>query len=267
MKKTNKIIAGVVILILAGIFIFANTTKTTSSELKIGAVLSITGFGASDSENIKRGMELAKEDLLKKGTTVVIEYQDDKTDPKETVSAIRALTLNNPDAIIGPVWSYLVDAGAKSLEDSKIAAFSPSVTSEYVASHSNTIFHGAVKNSQAIDGIAKRLEENNVKSVAIITTNGAWGDSLLSVFKESSKKASASVLVDEKVNFGDEITPTPTLVTKIKSSGAQAILWTGSEEGAVALIKRMNEQGVNIPIIGTNALEIVVKKGLYLRVI
>lgn len=265
MKNIYKILTGVVIFVLIAFFAFENTNKTETGEITIGAVLSLTGYGSSDSENIKRGMELAKEDLLKEGTTVTIEYQDDKTDPKETVSAVRALALKKPDALFGPVWSYLVDAGAKSLEDSKIVAFSPSVTSEYVAPHSNTIFHGAVKNAQAIDGITKRLQENNVKNVAVITTNGAWGDSILSVFKESSSNARVSILVNERVNFGDEPTTLPTILTKIKSSNAQAILWTGSEEGATTLIKKMNEQGLNIPIIGTNALDIVIKKGIVSR--
>lgn len=262
MKNIYKISIGVIILILIAFFAFGNTNNTNSSEIKIGAVLSLTGYGSADSENIKRGMELAKEDLIRKGAKITIEYQDDKTDPKETVSAIRTLAMSKPDALFGPIWSYLVDAGAKSLEDSNIVAYSPSVTSEYVAPHGNTILHGGVKNSQAIDGIVKRLQENNVTNVAVITTNGSWGDSMLSVFKESSSKAGATIILNERANFGDEPTTIPTMVTKVKSSGAQAILWTGSEEGATTLIKKMNEQGVNIPIIGTNALEVVIKKGL-----
>ena len=262
MKYTYKILIGVIILILATFLFINNKNNANTADIKIGAVLSLTGFGSSDSENIKNGMELAKEDLLKKGINVSIDYQDDKTDPKETVNAVRLLASKNPDAIIGPVWSYLVDAGSQSIENSKIATYSPSVTSEYVSSRAENIFRGAVKNSQATNEIVKRLKEDNITTVAIITTNGAWGDSLLSVFKDSSLKAGTSVVLNERVDFGNEPTTIPTIVTKVKASKAQAILWTGSEDGAMTLIKKMNEQGLNIPIIGTNALDIVIKKGL-----
>src|SRR3989344_6019821 len=102
MKTTYKILIGIVVLVLV-IFLFINNeNKANASDVKIGAVLSLTGFGSSDSENIKRGMELAKEDLAKKGVIVNIDYQDDKTDPKETVTSVRFLASKNPDAIVGP---------------------------------------------------------------------------------------------------------------------------------------------------------------------
>lgn len=74
MNKQTKWIIGIVILLLAiwGIIYLAGESGDRNQELsdepiKIGAVLSLTGEAAVDSLNIQRGLDLARDDLSKKG--------------------------------------------------------------------------------------------------------------------------------------------------------------------------------------------------------
>ncbi len=107
MKKQIYIAVAVVAVVALAIVATKHQTGPTEA-IRIGAVLGLTGDAAQDGLSIKRGIELAKADLAKEGIVVEIEYQDDKTDPKQTVSALQyLLSTNRPQAIIGPTWSFL----------------------------------------------------------------------------------------------------------------------------------------------------------------
>lgn len=261
---TKKLLTGIVALVLiaGGIYSLNAKTQTTDNTslateeetLTVGAVLSLTGYGAQDSESIKSGLELAKKDLQAKGVNVTIEYQDDQTDPKQTVAGFKYFASKQPDVVVGPIWSYLVDSALSTIEMGKIITYSPSVTSEYIQGSSAYLFQGAPKNSQATPVLTDELTKRNITKVAIINTQGAWGVSMGSVFDEAIKDAGATTVVNEVVAFGAEVDAMPAVVTKIKASGAEGILWTGSKDGALALVKRLQENGMNIPVIGTSGL-------------
>jgi branched-chain amino acid transport system substrate-binding protein len=253
-KKTYGILLVVIILVIGFYTINNKKVAPSAQTLKIGAVLSLTGYGAADSENIKNGLELAKEDLAKKGLGVDIEYQDDATDPKQTVSAIQFLAAKHPDALVGPIWSYLVDSAVSSIDQNKIVTYSPSVTSEYIQKTSRYLFQGSTKNTQAIPVIKKEFATRNIKNVAIVTTQGGWGESILSVFTAAAKESGVNIVLQETTQFGSEPNTLRTIVTKVKASKADAILWTGSKEGAVAMVKFLQDQNINLTVTGTTGL-------------
>ncbi len=265
--KRNYIIGlmALVVLIVGVYFFNKNSSENVvknNSTIKIGAVLSLTGFASQDGEKMKEGIELAREDLAKRGINVEINYQDDATDPKKTVSAIQFLSSQGYDTVIGPTWSYLIDAGVPAIEQAKMVAYAPISTSEYIQKTSPNLFLGYTKNALAKDIVKEELKKRSLSKVVLITLQGGWGDSLKKVFEDAASETGGTVVLNERIQYGSEAETTKTIATKAKSLNADSILWTGTKEGAVALIKYLHEQKMDITVIGTTGISDAVNEKL-----
>lgn len=86
---------GLVVVVALAIWLVLIQTKREPGEIKIGAVLPLTGNNAVDGEAAKQAIDLALEekakDLKQKGLNVKVVYEDDKMDPKEGVNAAKKL--------------------------------------------------------------------------------------------------------------------------------------------------------------------------------
>jgi len=243
MKKALIILAAIAVLAIAYAVLKDRPAKVTSGEtIKIGAVLGLTGSAATDSLNVKRGLDLAKEDLASRGINVEINYQDGKDDPKETISALQFLiATDRPQAIVGPIWGYL-----------EIVAYAPADTSEFVSVRSPYNFRGAPRNALIQKPVADWLVSNNKKRVAVVVSNDGWGKSVAAPFRAAAKDAGANVVVDEAIQpFSDNAgTIVASILTKVRNANVDIILWTGYEPDTVALAQKRMQFGLgDVPVI------------------
>jgi len=247
-----------VVLVIGLVIIIKNHTSSTNDqkEIVIGAPLSLTGTAATDGLSIKRGIDLAVDDLAKQGVNVKVVYQDDATDPKQTISAINSIVATNShvDALIGPTWSFLLDASASTIDSDKIVSYSPANTSEFIQSKSSYLFFGAIKNAYKVDATEQWLKDMNVHKVAIIVDKSAWGESVLAPYKIAAQNAGVSVVLADEVPFGAEADAYPTILAKMRSLGADGLLWTGYDEGGTILVQKMQEMGMNIPLLAASTV-------------
>lgn len=257
MKKVLSIV-GVIVVVVLLIIIIKNIGKNSISNDKpivIGAVISQTGYAAVDGMNIKNGMDMAVEDLKKEGVNVKIVYEDDSTDPKQTVSAINKILLTEkPDAMVGPIWSFLIDAALPVINQNKIVTFVPSASSEVVNGKSPYIFYGTYKNIEEAGPLADFLQVNKVKNVAVVVSNDSWGASHIKGFTKAVEMAGGKVVIEEKISFGSDKDVMPTVVAKIIKANPDAVLWTGYDEAATILTKRLQEQNYTKPIVAAASI-------------
>ena len=250
-------IIGAVFIAAAGFFFFGSTPGAQSETIRIGAVLSLTGNASTDGLSIKRGIDLAVDDLKKRGTQVEVIYQDDGTDAKRTVSALQFLiATENPDAVMGPTWSFLEDAVAPVVKEAKIVAYAPANTSEFVSIQSHYQFQGAPRNALKADPIARWLKENNKKRVAIMVDKTPWGESNAKPFRAAALAAGAEIVIDETFppfdsNVGGTIA---TILAKAKAADADVVMWTGYDADATALVQRRETLDMQVPIIAASTV-------------
>jgi branched-chain amino acid transport system substrate-binding protein len=263
-KRIFTIVIIIIVIIVVGSLVYMNSQKKQDDKvIKIGAILPFTGDGSIDALNVKRGLELAKTDILSSGIKVDINYQDDKTNPQDSVSSINYLYENyHPDAIVGPIWSFLEDSAAPVIDQENLISYSPASTSEIVSVKSSNIFYGTIKNERKTEPVYKFLKENNKKSVAIIVSQDSWGKSHELAYQKAAELAHAKVVLIERVPFGLEDNAINTILLKVKSSKADVLLWTGYNDGALQIIKKTEELGLNIPIVGTEGFTRVARQGL-----
>lgn len=264
-KKILISIAVIVVIVLAVIFGTKDENKVSRNNkpIVIGAVISQTGYAAVDGMNIKNGMEMAVNDLRAEGVNVKIAYEDDGTDPKQSVSAINKLiATEKPDVLMGPIWSFLIDAALPVINTNKIVTFIPSSSSEVVNGTSSYIFYGTYKNMEEIVPLSNFLKENSLKNIAIVVSNDSWGESQYIPYTQVANMTGGNVVVSEKINYGTDKDVIPTIVTKIIKSKTDVVLWTGYDEGGTILMKKLQEQGyTGTVVVGGSVMSGLVNRG------
>ncbi len=253
----NKWWVAVVILVVigVGIYYWQKTPLSSGENIKIGAVLSLTGDASVDALNMQRGIELARGDLAAKGIVVDIQYQDDKTDPKQTVSAAQYLASTyQPQALLGPVWSFLADAIAPTIASQKIVTLSPAVTTEFVSARSPYLFLGGMKNELTRPILADWLKQHKVMRVAMVTDTSAWSQSLAKPFREAVKDAGAQMVLDEDVSLQADASTIASVWLKAKAAKADLVLRTGGASAETAyFVQKRAELNLPVPVISASA--------------
>lgn len=255
MKELIIWIGILAVVIVGGWFLVKNRANTpvqapaSAGPIKIGAALSLSGIAAQDGESIQQGIELAKTDLKKKGVDVEVVYQDDKTEPKSTVSAINALYAQGVQAIIGPTWSYLADAGIPVADRLRIVTVGPANTSEYVQAKSPYSFFTTTKVANILPVLVDWLGQNNVKNIAIISNQGAWYDAVTGVVRKAAEQSGAKIIFSETMTLSGSEDAMPTVIAKLKGVKVDLVFTEiDDDKGITIMLKKMKEQKVTSPI-------------------
>jgi branched-chain amino acid transport system substrate-binding protein len=239
--NTKKIILIIVALIVVIGLIISNSSSEVY-DVKIGAVLSLSGPAAIDGENIRSGIEFAKLNLERQGINLEVIYENDETESSKTVSAVKKISsIDNVDAMVGPTWSFLASAAAETIKNEKIVSFNPANTSEYVEGSNEYFIFGSPKNSLKADPVANWLKEIGAKKVAIAVLQGTWGDSHIPPFEEAIRSVDGELVLTERIPFGATGTDIQTVIAKIIVTGADAVLFTGFDESTALMVNKKKD--------------------------
>ena len=272
MKTKNILLTLLAILIITlGIYFFNQKTDSINIQTKqnsekivnAGAVLALTGYAAIDGGNIKDGIELAKADLKKEGINLNVEYYDDATDPKKTVAGVSYMNGKGIKTIFGPTWSYQISAALPIIAQNGMTAVIADSSSDVVDGSDQDkahLIHGVSPIYQIQAPTEKWLKENKVTNLAILTVDGTWGVTHTNAWLKAAGNSGISIGMKEQMTYTDEATILSTLVVKAKAKKIDGIVWTGTEAGAIALVKKMQELNYNVPVLGTNYLKVAVDK-------
>jgi len=221
--------------------------------ITLGAPLSLSGDAAADGEAIKNGMDLAVADLKDRGIDVVVKYQDDQTDPKQTVSAIRSI--GKVDAMVGPTWSFLADAALPVFEQTQTVTIMPANTTEFVQGNNKYAFFGSVKNELKQKPLEEFFVNNNISRVAFIGGQDAWTESHLEPLKKSAESAGVEIVMQERLAYGSGVSSVPVIITEMNNKGVDLVFHSLFDHPAVVkLVNDMSTQNLNIPIIGSDTI-------------
>lgn len=249
--------------VFLGVIIYStNKVESPKNVIRFGAVISQSSYAAEDGEEVKSGLELAKSDLAKEGIDVSIEYYDDSTDPKKVATGIQYMRSKNINVIFGPIWSFLADAAVGVAKDSDVTLLGPSMTSELLSSPSNKMLFGQIKNEHKRVPLEEWMKANNIKKPAILISQNNWGVNHTDIFTRATKNVGGTVVMSDALGFGQEAESLPALILKAKMSGADAILWAGSNDGEVIFVREMSKLGMNIPLFTDEEVLTAVRKNM-----
>ncbi len=247
-------------IIIASLMVFSfGCAKKEEKEIKIGAVLPLTGSAAVWGENSKMGLEIALEEANAaggvKGKKVNLIIEDSQSDPAKAVSALQKLiSTDNVPVVIGDIASSSVLAMAPIAEKAKVVLLSPGASNPDISKAGEFIFRNW--QSDALEGEidAKFVFENlGHKNVAVLYVNNAYGTGLKTVFEDSFQKSGGKILASE--SFEQGATDMRSQLNKIRNLKLDAIYMPGYPPEMALLLRQAKEMGIKIPFLSVQAFD------------
>lgn len=213
--------------------------------VKIGAILTLTGWGSYLGEGASRGTELAEKDINEiNDRKLQILVEDSKTNNQDAVTAVnKLLSIDAVDAI------YVEFSGpSSSVSDivqssNKIMLFSafPSIILKQNPISLKTYFD----DFEECKRLAEEASKKSFNKFAVLLINLPFAEACEEAIKEVSEQTDSEIIYSERFNI--EETNFQTYLTKIKNSKVDVILAIVYEDHAINILQQKVELGVNIP--------------------
>jgi branched-chain amino acid transport system substrate-binding protein len=257
-KKTITIISVIVLALLIVFLIVQLTGQSIKQEtIKIGVIGPLTGDAAEYGQNTKNAIDLALKEINSKGINgkqVELIYEDSGCNPSQGISALQKLmNVNKVQFFIDEACSSVALAEAPIVEQNKVLLMLSTASNYKIKDAGDYVFR--VYSSDALQGkvLAKLINKEGHKKVAVIYLNTDYGVGLEQVFREEFEQLGGSVVISE-TNSREE-TDFRSILTKIKSSDADSILLADHPQQGGFILKQMREMGINLPVYGSDAVK------------
>lgn len=256
MRKITLVMAAL-IMALGSTCLMAQDNK---ESLKIGYGGALLGNLASYGKSGFYGMEYA---VLKAnaaggllGRQVEIISEDDGCDPALASSAAAKLAGTGVKLVLGHTCSGAT-ASALSVYGRNMLLVSPSATEVSLTEDgSNPYFFRTIMRDDAqADLQVEFVQKRGYKKVAILHDKGDYGKALADRAKAGLEKlgGDVKVVLFEGVTTGQ--VSYDAVVSKLKNSGADVLLWGGYYSDASKLVTQMRSKQVNTVIVGADGLK------------
>jgi len=234
-------------------------------ELRVGLPLALSGIAAQQSENIRRGVEFARQDLEKAGWRVHLRYEDTTANAAQVVTVVKSLLSTGHRLIIGPTWSYMVAAAKPAIEQAGAVVISPVTSSELIDGPSPYVFNGIPRHSEARPAVSRWLKENNIRRAVILTSETTWGRLHTGVYQAAAKEVGTKIETVDSYPLDAEDSTVGMFVLKVKQLKPDAALLDLNKNGAALFLKKLGELHVPVKVLATTKFKEAVELGLVPR--
>jgi branched-chain amino acid transport system substrate-binding protein len=223
-------------------------------EIKIGAILPLSGNTAWLGEQHKWGIDLAVEQINAmggvNGKKIIVLYEDDKNEPLEAVNAFNKLLITHHPSIVITAMSGSSMAILPIAEKNKVVLFAncgyPGITDK-----SEWVFRNFITSTQEAHVMARfSFEELGVKELAVLYIDDAYGEGGKNIFEEEYTRMGGRILAIEK--YDKNGTDFKTEIAKIRSVEPKALYILGYGNATSIMLRQLRESGYKGIILGTN---------------
>ena len=211
-----------------------------AEKFKIGAPICLTGGCAEWGEATKNGLTIAQESLNAKGgilgKQIEIIYEDtsEATGGFKAVTAFKKLkSYGDINFYIGPSWTPGGLALAPVVGKMKdVVMISPSLgVAQFIESSSN-LFNTMPHSEDATRAIARLMIQNQLKKVAIFSSQQPWEDLQAKVFREEFIKLGGEIISEQSPN--PDTTDLKTESLKIVSAKPESVFLANLNQSGIA---------------------------------
>lgn len=221
-------------------------TSAAAAEIKLGIITPMTGQLASEGQDMENAVKLAIGAVNAgggvNGDTIVTVTADDACDPQQGVTAASKLVSENVTAIVGGYCSGAVLPTLKIYGDAGIpfVIIGANSTKLVDGNPGNAFMINSTGDMQATTAV-ELFKKNGYKKVAVVDEGDAYSSDLAKLTSEAFAKDGGEVVAKETTTAGEQ--DYSAVVTKIKSSGADAVFWTAYHAGGALLTKQLRQAG------------------------
>jgi branched-chain amino acid transport system substrate-binding protein len=223
-------------------------------ELRVGAIVSLSGPAAEQGNNWLQGAQLAAEELVGEGTAVTLVVEDDMTKPAQASAAFRKLAeISKVHALIGGTWDFLGEAIYPLAQSSKRPLVTPSNPVE-IFSAAAQVNPWVFTNGLSMDATEKALlplvERERPKAAALIVPNVPFGLAHADAVRRALVAHGTSIVMEEHFEYAGYHDTLRGLAAKAKRIGADFILCL-TDYGALDVFATELEKLRYFPVIVT----------------
>jgi branched-chain amino acid transport system substrate-binding protein len=222
-----------------------------AEELKIGALLSVTGpaafLGAPEARTLEMLAEQANARGGVAGHKVRLIVKDTGASPEKAVSFARQLIDEEKVfAILGPSTSGETMAVKGIAEEARTLLISLAAAEVIVNPVASHVFKTAQKDSHAAALIFQDMKKRGITRIAVFSSNTGFGKAGKEQIAKLAPEYGIQIVLDEV--YDKAATDLSAEATKLKGSNAQAVLNWSIEPAQSILVKNIRQLGITIPI-------------------
>lgn len=256
MKKVYVKILCVLVLLVAALV----SCSKAAEKVNVLVAIPLTGDGASYGEVQKQGIEIALSQLMASslGDKINVIYADTKLSPKEAVNVFQQNSaIANISAVLA-ISTGEVLALASECNKKNVVLLSPLASGDKISEAGDYVYR--ISPSDSFQGIelARTVEKDGHKSVAVLYANDAWGKGLSDKFVESYQKDDKTVTNVESIDPNE--TNSRTQLLKIKEKNPEAVVLILHPGEIIPTLKQFKELGLTSQIYGGDSFS---NKSLY----
>lgn len=240
-------------LLLAG-----SSSVLADEPIKIGVSMPITGPVAFGALQERHGLEIAVKEINDAGGVlgrkIELSFEDNQCNPSASVAVINKLISENVPAIIGAQCSSAVLAAMPVIEKAEIPmvsgiATSPAITEKAGVGGNPWIFRTNPSDRElAVTNVKYLKSLGDIQKVAVLAESTDYGRGGAEAFSAAAKANGLDVVSVDYYPIGNP--DFTTMITRLRSSGAQALAVYQAPADRVNFVRQAFSQGFNIPLTG-----------------
>lgn len=243
----SKVFLGLVAIVF--LFSFSVPGAFAKDQVKIGALIPMTGdlqaYGKSCLTGIKLAAEEINEDGGVFGKELSVKIGDTQTKPQSGIDAAQKLvSIESVFGIVGALSSGVTIPVAQSVtSNAKVPQVSPASTSPVITNLSDKDYLFRSVPSDAFQGVAlsEVINEAGYKNVAALYVNNDYGEGLAQSFKAAFEKMGGTVSASLAYEPGNASYRGE--LAKAASEDAEALLLIGYPENGITILRQALEEG------------------------
>ena len=248
--------------LIAALLVAGAVSSALAAEIKIGAAEALSGPAGQYGQSIKNGFQLAVDELNAaggvKGNKIAIQFEDEAGKKEQAIDVFKKLIFQDKVLMVfGPTLSNSAQAAHPIAQAAKVVAFGTSNTADGITSIGDYVFRNSVTEADVLpETLRVAIKHANIKKVAVLYGNDdVFTKSGYDAFKKALETLKVPVTTTETFAKGD--VDFKAQLTKIKASGADAIVLSALIAEGAPIMVQARQLGIDLPVIGGNGMNSV----------
>src|SRR6202034_4038481 len=223
------------------------------AQVKLAVAGPVTGANAAFGAQLTQGVQRAVEDINKAGgilgQKVEVEIGDDVSDPKQGVSVANKFVGDGVKFVVGHFNSGVTMPASDVYAENGVLFITPSATNPKITDRKlwDAFRTCGRDDQQGMVWAEFARDKLKGKKIAVIHDQTTYGKGLADAALDNMHKFGVKEVLYEGVNTGEK--DYSAIVSKIKESGADYLMWGGLHTEGGLIIRQMRDQGMKTVMI------------------
>jgi branched-chain amino acid transport system substrate-binding protein len=228
------------------------------AQVKLAVAGPVTGANAAFGAQLTQGVQQAAEDINKAGgilgQKIQVEVVDDVSDPKQGVSVANKLVGDGVKFVVGHFNSGVTMPASDVYAENGILFITPSATNPKITDRKlwDAFRTCGRDDQQGMVWAELARDKLKGKKIAVIHDKTTYGKGLADAALDNMHKFGVKEVLYEGVNTGEK--DYSAIVSKIKDSGADYLMWGGLHTEGGLILRQMRDQGMNTIMISGDGI-------------